>query len=582
MRLAARGRQLSCVVVRKRGRETSSRSGIARWGVALVVGMLLAGATACSSGSSSDDAGSPTTRVLAPGEHAIGVREGAGGGEFFDKRTGEVFRPRGFSYLRIGMLNERRVSLLFRPDTFSVDATGADLAAMRDLGFNTVRVFMDQCEGRQCIVTPDGALNGAYLDNMATFLRLAADNGLQVILASARLPEAGYSDRLPCCDPFGGGRNSLYFTAEGVLASQEYWRNVLTALRERDARLDTVLGYELRQEQSVFSDKPPLSLTSGTVTTANGQQYDMSDPDASTRLVEDNVLHYIEQVRTAILELDPNALVTMGFFVPHGPNPARQEDTRVVHTARLLRESKLDFFDLHAYPGAELNLAQTAENFGLTGADDKPIILGEIGGIHVVYPAARYAASAIVDWQVQSCTIGVDGWLVWRWEDSVSDIYGSLAEGGIINQATAPANRPDPCVFGDVVPQELATHANVSASGSEDGHPPGAAIDDLNTYWAAGGPAPQSIELDFGTAATIREIRLWLGPMSAGATSHRVVGITADGQEHPLAILEHTPGPVEWLEQVLAEPTAGIQRIRIETTTGAAAAWREIQVFGDR
>ncbi len=55
------------------------------------------------------------------------------------------------------------------------------------LGFNSVRVFIDLCVPQQtCIGNPEGGLNAAYMDNVATFLRLAAENELQVMLASAQ------------------------------------------------------------------------------------------------------------------------------------------------------------------------------------------------------------------------------------------------------------------------------------------------------------------------------------------------------------------------------------------------------------
>ncbi len=145
----------------------------------------------------------------------------------------------------------------------------------------------------------------------------------------------------------------------------------------------------------------------------------------------------------------------MGFFVPHGPHAARPDDPRIVHTARVIRESSLDLVDLHAYPGGELTMQQFAENFGITGEEQKPIVLGELGGIVAAYPTARDAAIGVVAWQVESCALGIDGWYQWRWEDSVTDVYGTLVEGGIINEAMAPLNRPDPCAYGDVVPRQL-------------------------------------------------------------------------------------------------------------------------------
>lgn len=558
-----------------------------RWSAVLAVTALSLSAAwgssaAGSPGSSGELASAPRAAgQLAAGEHPIGVRVGDAGGELFDKRSGETFFARGPSYLRLATIDEDRTSTLFPPETGDPERTAGDLAAMKQLGFNSVRVFIDLCTPSQtCIGNAEGGLNAAYMDNIATFLRLAADNELHVMLASANLPKP-YADRLPCCEPFGGERNSMYLAPEGPGIAAEYWRDVISALRERGAPLETVLAYQLAQEQSVFGDRPPLSLSTGAVTTANGGTYDMADPDAKQQMIEDNVLYFIDQVRTAILEEDPTALVTMGFFVPHGPHAARPNDSRIVHTARLIRESALDIIDLHAYPGGELTLQQFAENFGVTGVDEKPIVLGELGGIAAAYPTARDAAIGVVAWQVHSCSIGVDGWYQWIWEDEVSDVYGTLVEDGIINEAMAPRNRPDPCAYGDVVPRNFANLADVTASSAQPGGEPQLAVDDRNwSSWMAG-PAPQWIDIDLGAAAEVSEIRLMTGPGTSPGTTYRVTGRDAAGAEQLLAEFGGLNGDGQWASQpVPGGSVTGIETVRVEATAGPAASLREIWVLG--
>jgi F5/8 type C domain len=572
--------------LRSRSSRFSARRA-SRWSAGLAVTALslsaAGGSSAAESPGGSGELASalPAAGQLASGEHPIAVRVGDAGGELFDKRSGETFFARGPSYLRLETVDGVRTSTLFAPETADPERTASDLAAMKQLGFNSVRVFIDLCvPSHTCIGNPEGGLNAAYMDNLAAFLRLAAENELQVMLASADLPMP-YADRLPCCDPFGGGRNSMYLAPGGPAIAAEYWRDIITALRERGAPLDTVLAYQLAQEQSVFGDRPPLSLTSGAVTTANGETYDMADPDAKQQLIEDNVLYFIDQVRTAILEEDPTALVTMGFFVPHGPHAARPGDSRIVYTERLIRESALDIIDLHAYPGGELTLQQFAENFGVTGADEKPIVLGELGGITAAYPTARDAAIGVVAWQVNSCSIGIDGWYQWIWEDEVSDVYGTLVEGGIINEAMAPSNRPDPCTYGEVVPRNFANNAQVTASAAQPGGEPELAVDDRNwSAWTAG-PAPQWIDIDLGAAATVSEIRLMGGPGTAPGTAYRVIGRDASGAEQLLAEIGQLSGDAQWVSQfVTGGSVAGIETVRIEATAGPVASLREIWVLG--
>jgi hypothetical protein len=347
-----------------------------------------------------------------------------------------------------------RRSMLFPPDGFDAETTRQDLAAMRGYGFNTVRVFFDHCRApRPCTVGPDGSIDAAYLDNIAEFLGIAAEHDLQVILASSVFP-AAYLERIPTDGPFESGHNSQYLTAEGVAATADYWRDLIAALQERDARLDSVLAYELTQEWYLDGELAPFVGVTGSVTTANGQTYNMTDAVDRQRIVEEGAIHVIAEVRRAIVEVDPTALFTAGFFIPRPPNPVTDGsapppgDPRTVFTARVIAESDLDFVDLHAYPGIGADLALFAERFGMTGDDVKPIIFGEFGGVTSRYSTAVEAAAVLIDFQVESCGLGIDGWVHWRWEDSVTDVYGSLVEGGAINEALAPINRPDPCVAG--------------------------------------------------------------------------------------------------------------------------------------
>src|SRR5262245_28155685 len=111
---------------------------------------------AASPGSSGEPASAPPAAgQLAPGEHPIGVRVGDSGGELFDKRNGETFFARGPSYLRLQTVDGVRTSTLFPPEIADPERTAADLAAMRQLGFNSVRVFIDLCVPQwSCIGNP--------------------------------------------------------------------------------------------------------------------------------------------------------------------------------------------------------------------------------------------------------------------------------------------------------------------------------------------------------------------------------------------------------------------------------------------
>jgi hypothetical protein len=148
------------------------------------------------------------------------------------------------------------------------------------------------------------------------------------------------------------------------------------------------------------------------------------------------------------LAVDPTALVTVGFFTPQGPNPTRIGDPRVISVYPAMASSTADFVDLHGYPIVwSLTMAQLVQNYGFVGyQQQKPVLLGEYGAFTWAYPLASDAALGLQDWQIQSCTYNVDGWLLWTWDTNEQPaIWNALSQGGVIDQALSPASRPDPC-----------------------------------------------------------------------------------------------------------------------------------------
>ena len=230
----------------------------------------------------------PTTAFAQPQPHWITVESGV----WVDRRTGTEFVPRGVNLLR---KKQRSGDFLFADyDPTWVDQQLDDIAG---LGFNTVRFFLDLC--MRCTTTDSGLID-AYLDNLADLLQRMADRGLAALPTSNDVPDPGYSNRLPCCELFGGYRNSLYLTVEGHAIAVEYFTDLITGLQERRAPLHAVLGWQLANEQFFLRDIAPISLRSGSVTTADGETYDLTDDAAVRTMLESNLLAYISVVDEAI------------------------------------------------------------------------------------------------------------------------------------------------------------------------------------------------------------------------------------------------------------------------------------------
>jgi hypothetical protein len=184
------------------------------------------------------------------------------------------------------------------------------------------------------------------------------------------------------------------------------------------------------------------------VTAADGQTYDMSNPTSQQQMMDNGLTYFTDQVRAAILAVDPTALVTVGFFPSHGPNSFLVGDPRVISIYPAIANSTADFVDLHPYPVVwNLSMAQEVQNFGFVGYQrQKPVLMGEYGAFTWAYPLVSDAAAGLQDWQIQSCAYNFDGWLLWTWDTNEQlGIWNGLSQGGAINQSLAPATRPDPC-----------------------------------------------------------------------------------------------------------------------------------------
>jgi hypothetical protein len=385
-------------------------------------------------------------------EHRIGVRVVNGIGEFYDRATGQKFVPRGANYIVMGLQKNRAgesyvAHATFGPGFYDRLAAEAALQKMHADGYNTVRVFIETTTTTS--ITGNPGLSAAYLDNVTDFLKLAQVSRMYAIFVTDWLPDSDPYNQIvarECCERFDSS-NAVHLSASGVQASRRFYRDFVAALIERGAPLEAVFSFNVSNELAFDSNEPPLSWTSGTVGLGNGQTYDMAVPADKQRIIEDGLVYYIDEVRAGILEVDPTALVGVGFFAPQEPNPHRIGDTRVIHTYPAIWASDADYVDLHAYPyPGDLSLAQFAENYGINGMQTRPLMLGEFGAFTSGFPNSQAAALALQAWQIESCKFGFDGWLLWTWDNEFNgEMYSALSDGGAINGALAPVLRPDPC-----------------------------------------------------------------------------------------------------------------------------------------
>ncbi len=535
----------------------------------------------------------PTTRPTPPppvADHRIAIHRIFGVAQFYDKATSQRFIPRGVNYFVPVPILDHYEDRLFAPGVYDHNRVEADFAALSGAGYNTVRIILDGCtSGENCIGVQDGqGLNPAYLDNIVDLMKLAQEAKLFVLFASDGIPVLGGYKTLANQDAsaiYAAGRNAELLTAAGIRAAQLYWSDILGGLADRQAPFDVILAWELISEQYYISDQPPFSLHVETITPANGKTYNTFSPAQLQGLAADGIRYYVDQLRKTILTYDPTALVSMGFFAPNSPNAWHEADNRMVNTASLLSSTHLDFFDLHADPGAGLSMSELAENFGVDVHTGKPVIMGAVGASTWSYPQVSEGAIAVQDWIAASCIVGFGGWAYYGYYPSPAGIanatWGFVDGQNALLKALSPITQPDACVAGVLPGRNLALNKPVQVSESLADQTPAMAVDgDPNTQWSAGAFPTQWIQIDLGAPYTVGEMRLTVGQWPAGQVVHQVwVGASLDamrqvyqfsGNEFDYDVLSYSP----------SSPLTNVRYVRIVTTESPSwVSWREIEIL---
>jgi len=462
------------------------------------------------------------------------------------------------------------------------------LDRMHGDGYNLVRIFLStQCVDA-CLGDPTThGLRAAYVANLADFLRRAKANGLVVMIEGRDAPPNTVYASLINHEPrtYIDNVNLNLLTNGGVQAHAQLWRDLIAALLAQGAPTDAIFAIDPYVEAFFDTRYKPFTLSSGLVPTGNGGTYDVADPAQRNAMMDDNLVYYADQVRASIRSVDPSALVTVSFFAPQEPNPWRLGDFRLIRTKPIFDRSSLDFITIHPYPGTGLSLPQFMENFGLVGAEQKPIVFGEFGAFAdpFVYNSPADAAPALQQWEADSCAFGADGWSLWTWDtgsqpDGVT-LWNALDGGGVLEHALAPNDRADACAA--TAPRDLAFDRPATASASlSDGGPAFAFDLGHASAWRSGGGSPQWIEVDLGSSSTIGKVRLTersVGP--SASISGRVLG-GPDPNPATQLFLFGDPTPSDGRVLEFTGSWSNVRYLRVETTSGLDVSWREIEAYG--
>ncbi|MCZ7533762.1 MAG: hypothetical protein M5U23_10185 [Acidimicrobiia bacterium] len=534
-----------------------------------------------------------TTTTLPPLAHRIGTRIVDGVGEFYDTVTAERFVPRGVNYVDFqpnpaGGYEDR----VFATNTYDAERVREAFRTLATNGYNTARIFVDTCGAQpECIANYSGqGLNDEYLDNIAEVMHIAGEEGIWLLLTANSLPDVGGYWQIfdsyynQGHEGFDGRENADWLHTGGVEAKAVLWDGLLSGLVDRGAPFEVLLGWQLTNEFWLHKNFEPLSLTSGVVETANGRTYDMADAEQKRRMVVDGVVYFIDRIREVIDAYDPDTLVTMGFFTPQFPHQTYIGGDWYVDTAPLLTEANLDFFDFHAYYDTDLTVPEHAENFGMPGHQEKPVLMGETGSGKATVPSARAALGRGYRFIAESCEAGWDGWLNWGYyvwpDDQPGPAWAFLDSDGLLLEAFSPNAQPDPCVVPPDAPFDLTTGTTPRVSRSELTRPAKYAVDDSLEGWGSGDYPPQWIAIDFDQPSTVVEIGLGVDQWPPGISHHQVWATLSDGREVLVADIERFTGPEMLIGTELNPGLTDVVSVRVETLASTSwVSWREIEVI---
>jgi hypothetical protein len=396
----------------------------------------------------------------------------------FEAATGARFVSRGANYTRLSKDAAGTVyHSTFEPGTYVPARVIGSLEQMRHDGYNTVRVFVDPGGGNgHGIGRGPGTYDkvfAPYMDNLAHFVKAAAERGIYTIPSLDIFPSNSYYWEMVGRENGGStpnmfGRNLSYMDKGRVAAKAEYLANFATALAERIGaeQRTAILAYQSDNEVYFETNKAPFDRMAGTVTPVNGVTYDMADKTQRQQAADASLVEYTHRVKRRLAGADPDGLLAVGFFSfqsaqkpgadgfaihCHGDETAcPSAGGRYRYPARagiLSYWGAVDLLDLHMYA----NHGAPVLDLHAMGSRKDPYIIGEFGAHKKLFNNdITTAAYAMRDMQREMCGLGAQGYLYFTWNTteplaSMESFFHLTESGGAINGQLAPIVRPDPC-----------------------------------------------------------------------------------------------------------------------------------------
>ena len=189
-------------------------------------------------------------------------------------------------------------------------------------GYDAVRVFLDVT----CYRVPDRSglrpttSRAPYLGNLVDFLGRAKAHGIYVLIAAEALPYGSLYETNANAGhgPNFGAENIQYLTANGAEWNGRFWIALIQAMNSLGAPLDTVWGYELVGRAVLPRHVASAQPRHRRCLDRQRADLDMAVAGQKRLMMDENLVWWADQVRSAILSVDSTALVGMGFLGRRG------------------------------------------------------------------------------------------------------------------------------------------------------------------------------------------------------------------------------------------------------------------------
>lgn len=400
----------------------------------------------------------------------IKIRPGLHSQEFYNTFTGEKFFSRGHNYIVLGKTRNPwdtnpetqmvTAHIQFDPGVYSSNTTDQLLADFKRYHYNTIRIFISTVT----IGNPHGpGLSVDFMDNLSDFIKKAANQQIYVLPVLHGLPRlGGYYDNVAQISQESQmeSYNLLLMNQIFITRKANYLKTFINELKNRQVPLNSILGYEIGNEILFTINDKPLKNVNYSITTAAGN-FNFSNETERQLGINQNLVHWTQQLTDAVKQADPEALVTLSFGDPlNSPNLSYYAG--IINPEVVFHQnSPLDFFDIHLYQLLG-DLDTQMSRYKIDPNSKKPLIMGEFG-VENKFPLSQ-ASHDLKQWQVDSCSrYHFQGWLTWYWpknttiSDSNLNFWSADEENNAINQVLSPLYRADPCQLINISPTPTPT-----------------------------------------------------------------------------------------------------------------------------